>query len=130
MIEGHGDDIHHYEAGMVRMNFSTNIYQQADHSALKAHLAERMDVINNYPEPEPLSLERMIAERLGISADCVMVTNGATEAIYLIAQECVDYPTAYVQRVCRRVQNQQPYRDIREHGRHESVAERQGLLDM
>ena len=87
MIEGHGDDIHRYEAGMVRMNFSTNIYQQADHSALKAHLAERMDVINNYPEPEPLSLERMIAERLGISADCVMVTNGATEAIYLIAQK-------------------------------------------
>ena len=87
MIEGHGDDIHRYEAGMVRMNFSTNIYQQADHSALKAHLAERMDVINNYPEPEPLSLERMIAERLGINADCVMVTNGATEAIYLIAQK-------------------------------------------
>ena len=87
MIEGHGDDIHRYEAGIVRMNFSTNIYQQADHSALKAHLAERMDVINNYPEPEPLSLERMIAERLGISADCVMVTNGATEAIYLIAQK-------------------------------------------
>ena len=129
MIEGHGDDIHRYEAGMVRMNFSTNIYQQADHSALKAHLAERIDVINNYPEPEPLSLEQMIAERLGISGD-ERGDGGNILDCAEIAQECVDYPTAYVQRVCRRVQNQQPYRDIREHGRHESVAERQGLLDM
>lgn len=85
MIEGHGDDLHHYEPGMVRFNFSTNIYQQANHMSLKLHLFERMDVINNYPEPQPRSLEKMIAERLDISPEAVMVTNGATEAIYLIA---------------------------------------------
>ena len=39
MIEGHGDDIYRYDAGMVRTNFSSNIYQQADHTALKAYLA-------------------------------------------------------------------------------------------
>ena len=87
MIEGHGDDLHHYEPGTVRINFSTNIFQQADTSALKAHLKERIDIINNYPEPQPQALENMIAERLGIDVDCVMVTNGATEAIYLIAQK-------------------------------------------
>ena len=71
---------------MVHINFSTNIYQQADHTALKAHLFDKMDLINNYPEPQPRSLEKLIAQRLGISPEAVMVTNGATEAIYLIAQ--------------------------------------------
>lgn len=86
MIEGHGDDIYRYDAGMVRINFSSNIYQQADHTALQEHLKEHLDVINNYPEPQPRSLEKMIAQQLGISPEAVMVTNGATEAIYLIAQ--------------------------------------------
>lgn len=85
MIEGHGDDLYRYDAGMVKLNFSTNIFQQADHSALKAHLAEHLDILNNYPEPQPRSLEKLIAQKLGISPEGVMVTNGATEAIYLIA---------------------------------------------
>ena len=86
MIDGHGDDIYRYDADMVRLNFSSNIYQQADHSALKAHLADNLHLLNNYPEPQPRSLEKLIALELGISPEAVMVTNGATEAIYLIAQ--------------------------------------------
>jgi threonine-phosphate decarboxylase len=43
-------------------------------------------VVGHYPEPEPTSLEAMIAESLGVAEDTIMVTNGATEAIYLIAQ--------------------------------------------
>ena len=86
MIEGHGDDLYRYDAGMVQMNFSTNIYQQADHTALREYLAEHLDVINSYPEPQPRSLEKVIAQKLGITPEAVIVTNGATEAIYLIAQ--------------------------------------------
>ena len=85
MIEGHGDDTYRY-GELVKMNFSSNIFQHADHSALKKHLTEHFDVINNYPEPQPRQLERLIARREGISPEGVMVTNGATEAIYLIAQ--------------------------------------------
>ena len=85
MIEGHGDDIYRY-GELVKMNFSSNIYQHADHSALKAHLAEQLDIINNYPAPRPRQLEKMIAQKEGISPEAVMVTNGSTEAIYLIAQ--------------------------------------------
>ena len=85
MIEGHGDDTYRY-GELVKMNFSSNIFMHADHSALKEHLMERFDVINNYPEPQPRHLERLIALREGISPEGVMVTNGATEAIYLIAQ--------------------------------------------
>lgn len=84
MIQGHGDDLYRYEG--ITSNFSTNIFGHADLSGLKRHLASRLDVIASYPEPEPYTLERMLAQRMGISPDNVMVTNGATEAIYLIAQ--------------------------------------------
>ncbi len=86
MTEGHGDDIYRY-GDLVKMNFSSNVYQHADHSALKEHLMERFDVIGNYPEPLPYELEKLIALHEGMSPACVMVTNGATEAIYLIAQQ-------------------------------------------
>ncbi len=85
MIEGHGDDIYRYD-DLVKLNFSSNIFQHADLSALKEHLTEHFDVVNSYPEPQPRSLEQLIAEKEGISPESVMVTNGATEAIYLIAQ--------------------------------------------
>ena len=65
MIEGHGDDIYRYD-DLVKMNFSS--------------------IICNYPEPYPSSLEKLIALKEHVSPECVMVTNGATEAIYLIAQ--------------------------------------------
>lgn len=85
MIFGHGDDTWRF-GDAIKMNFSSNIYQGADLSALKDYLASRLDVIANYPEPEPKELEGLIAEKLGIGSNMVMVTNGANEAIYLIAQ--------------------------------------------
>jgi threonine-phosphate decarboxylase len=68
------------------MNFSSNIYQKADLTELKQYLATRLDAIGSYPEPEPKELEELIAEKLEIPSSMVMVTNGANEAIYLIAQ--------------------------------------------
>lgn len=85
MIYGHGDDLYKYK-GLVKANFSTNIYQKADLSILKKYLAGRLDAICNYPEPAPLSLEKALACEQGISEDEVTVTNGATEAIYIIAE--------------------------------------------
>ena len=85
MTYGHGDDIYRY-GDQIKMNFSSNTYQQADLTELKEFLATRLDVISHYPEPEPRELEEMIADKLEIPANMVMVTNGANEAIYLIAQ--------------------------------------------
>jgi len=95
MINGHGDDIYQY-SGLLT-NFSSNISQHADHTLLKAHLASRLDVIANYPEPEPWSLERRLARQHGVPTDCVLVTNGATEAIYLLAQAYAHLPYRVVQ---------------------------------
>lgn len=85
MIYGHGDDTYRY-GEKVKVNFSSNIYQKADLTELKQYLTTRLDAIGNYPEPEPKELEELIAEKLEIPASMVMVTNGANEAIYLIAQ--------------------------------------------
>ena len=76
MIDGHGDDIYRYD-DLVKMNFSSNIFQHTDHTALKQHLMERFDVVGNYPEPQARHLEKMIAQQEGISPECVLVTNGA-----------------------------------------------------
>lgn len=85
MIYGHGDDLYQY-GDQVKMNFSSNIFTHANLSQLKMHLAMRLDIIGSYPEPEPLTLERLLAEQMGLQPQQVMVTAGATEAIYLIAQ--------------------------------------------
>lgn len=85
MIQGHGDDTFRYQE-LLKMNFSSTCYQHADHEALRQYMADHMDVIANYPEPQPKELERLIAQRHGVSPESVMVTNGATEAIYLIAK--------------------------------------------
>ena len=84
MIDGHGDDLFRYR--QIRMNFSSNIYAHADLSGLEEWLQQHVHLIRSYPEPSPRSLERMIAESHNIAPDEVMVTSGATDAIWLIAQ--------------------------------------------
>lgn len=84
MIEGHGDDAYKYKA--IKMNFSSNVYNHVDHSGLHQYLFQQMESIRTYPEPEPYSLEKVLSEQLHLSDKEVCVTNGATEAIYLIAQ--------------------------------------------
>ncbi len=85
MIEGHGDDLYKYTRPIVA-NFSSNVYANADLSGLKAHLRHCLDHIGSYPEPEPYTLEARLASLYRLRANEVCVTNGATEAIYLIAQ--------------------------------------------
>ena len=96
MIEGHGDDSYKYSRP-ITANFSSNVYSKVDLSALKAHLCARIDGISNYPEPEPYTLENRLARHHRLPAEAVCVTNGATEAIYLIAQTFRGTNTAIVQ---------------------------------
>lgn len=85
MINGHGDDLHNFYDGLIRVNFSTNIVSEVDHQNLYDHLRSVMGKISSYPEPTPFSLEKEITEHFGIDSGCVTVTNGATDAIYRIA---------------------------------------------
>ena len=80
MIKGHGDDAYGYQG--IRSDFSSNICMPAHrHKALMAHLAGHPELIGHYPEPEAWTLEALLAERHGIDPQCVIVTNGATDAI-------------------------------------------------
>ena len=83
MIEGHGDDGYRYSG--IKADFSSNVPGGVDHRPLRKYLAGIMEVLEHYPEPEPYAFGREIAARHGISPECVLVTNGATEAIYLTA---------------------------------------------
>ena len=85
MIFGHGDDAFRY-GDQIKTDFSSNVYHGADLSALREHLNSHFDVVGHYPEPEPSRLEVMLAKQLGVPQNTIMVTSGATEAIYLIAQ--------------------------------------------
>lgn len=84
MIDGHGDDLYKY--GNITANFSSNVYNEVDHSLLWKHLGQRMECMVSYPEPQPYTLEGKIAALYGVEQENVCVTNGATEAIYLVAQ--------------------------------------------
>jgi threonine-phosphate decarboxylase len=84
MIEGHGDDAYKYKD--IRSDFSSNICAHGSHQALMTHLATHSELISHYPEPEAWSLEALIADHHNLDPKQVIVTNGATEAIYLIAQ--------------------------------------------
>lgn len=84
MIKGHGDDAYQYPH--IETDFSSNICASTGHQALMGYLAVHPEFVSHYPEPEAWSLEQMIAEQYGLMPDQVIVTNGATEAIYLIAQ--------------------------------------------
>ena len=96
MIQGHGDDAFRFERP-IRSNFSSNVYGHVDLEELKSYLCGRLDVVGRYPEPEPFTLERTIAERLGIDPAAVCVTSGATEAIYLTAHALAGSRTAILQ---------------------------------
>ena len=84
MINGHGDDIYRYRD--IRANFSSNVYAHFNHAGLFRHLSEKLPHVVCYPEPSPDSLEAALARHHGIRPEEVMATNGATEAIYLIAR--------------------------------------------
>lgn len=84
MIEGHGDDSYRYDG--IEIDFSSNICAHKNHRALMEHLTQCCEIVDHYPEPEAWSLEHMIAERHDMRPEQVIVTSGATDAIYLIAQ--------------------------------------------
>ena len=85
MIEGHGDDAWKYDVA-IRADFSSNVWYGSLDAGLAAHLREKVSAITHYPEAGASSLQALAAEAYGVGQEQVLVTNGATEGIYLIAQ--------------------------------------------
>ncbi len=96
MIYGHGDDIYQYQE--LRCNFSSNVSPLIDTKPLRDYLATRLEVIEHYPAPAAHLLECLLAVKHGVKPDQVLVTSGATDAIYLIAQTLREEKTFAVKR--------------------------------
>src|SRR5574344_1077030 len=85
MIEGHGDDGYRF-GGKIVSNFSSNIYSNGFLPLVQEYLSTHLSCIGNYPHPQAEPLRTTLAHFHHIEPKEVCVTNGATEAIYLIAQ--------------------------------------------
>lgn len=98
MLYGHGDDGYLYSTE-IHTNFSSNVYYGFTLAPLFRHLGTCWDSLRSYPEPQPLTAERKLAATMCIRPEEVCLTNGATEAIYLIARtfrnrrSCIAVPT-------------------------------------
>lgn len=69
----------------IKYNFGNTQWQGGDLEKLKAHLVDHMDLISHYPEREAETLVRLLSRRLEVGENEVMVTDGATGALHLIA---------------------------------------------
>jgi threonine-phosphate decarboxylase len=85
MIEGHGDDGWKY-ATALRADFSSNVFYGELDAGLREYLRGVIDTVTHYPEAGAASLQEFAATHFGVQREAVLVTNGATEAIYLIAR--------------------------------------------
>lgn len=84
MMYGHGDDAYRYKT-KFKANFSSNVWYERTSDTLITHLKEQLPKIANYPTPNADELAKKIATHHNLDQDTVLVTNGATEAFYLIA---------------------------------------------
>ncbi len=84
MINGHGNDRYRYPG--IKADFSSNAWYKGPDKELIGFLQKNLTCISNYPEPDAASLSGKLAGLHGLPAGNVIVTNGATEAFYLLAQ--------------------------------------------
>ena len=86
MINGHGDERLN-DGKKPFLNFSNTVWYGADHTLLGEHLSRSLvDCMRHYPEPDAATLRKMIARRHGLNEESIIVTNGPTQAIYLLAE--------------------------------------------
>ncbi len=85
MIQGHGNDIFNYN-NVINTDFSSNVWYDSNTNELLEYLKARIEHIKNYPDPDSSELKIKIAKLHNITSSEILVTNGSTEAFYLIAQ--------------------------------------------
>lgn len=85
MFQGHGDDGYLHQQTLAA-DFSTNVWHGGAPDGLKEFLFTQWDNVQRYPEVLAESLTQKIASFYGFKSENILVTNGSTESIYLIAQ--------------------------------------------
>jgi len=84
MINGHGNNLTGIQDKIVA-DFSTNVYNNPQTDEILNYLKSQVDVIRNYPDCNCSALREKIAANSGLKAENVFISNGSTEAFYLLA---------------------------------------------
>ena len=95
MIHGHGNEIFNSPI-KIKADFSSNVWYKGTSDELVKMLSSNIKNIYNYPEPDSYSLRYKIAGYFDLNADNIIVTNGSTEAFYLVAQVFSNYKSIIV----------------------------------
>jgi threonine-phosphate decarboxylase len=95
MLQGHGDDAYRYP-NKITADFSTNVWYGGEPLGLKEYVFEQWATINRYPEVMAESLTEMVAAHHQLHAGQILINNGTTESIYLIAQAFAGNKTTIV----------------------------------
>jgi threonine-phosphate decarboxylase len=85
MIYGHGDDLYKFESKIVA-NFSSNVWPAGTDASVLEAMQRSIALVKNYPEPNADSISHKLAKRYSLSFENFLVTNGAADAFYLVAQ--------------------------------------------
>ena len=85
MLHGHGDDAYRY-AYEILADFSTNVWYGGEPAGLKEQLFNQWHLIRKYPEVLAESVNLLVAQHHHLQPEQVLISNGTTESIYLIAQ--------------------------------------------
>ncbi len=98
MLYGHGNDAYQY-GKVLAADFSSTIWNNGNSEELKGVIFKIWDKIRHYPHPAAEGIKRLVAKLNAIRTNQVVITNGANEAIYLLAQayqnaiSTIIYPT-------------------------------------
>lgn len=85
MINGHGNDAHNYPFA-IKADFSSNVVYHGIPRNLHEHLSNHINLLASYPNPEAADLKKRMAIHNNLAENQVVITNGSTEAFYLLAQ--------------------------------------------
>lgn len=84
-LNDHGDDRYRYPGVEIVADFSSNVPHLPEDEGLWHYLTSKKEILHRYPEPRAYSLEYKMASSFRVPEESVLVTSGATEAIYMIA---------------------------------------------
>lgn len=87
-MELHGGNIYKLkrEAGIEVIDYSANINPFGLSEELKKGIIDNLSVLEKYPDPEYISMKKIIADYNGVEIDNIVVGNGATEIMFLYAK--------------------------------------------
>lgn len=85
MIDGHGNDWYNTEVRIVG-DFSSNVPYINNSDVIVEYIKSTVCSVKNYPDPNTRTLTKKLAGYHNVDPRNILVTNGSSEAFYLIAQ--------------------------------------------